>query len=112
MDISTLIGSVLSLARVWGGPRLGKMEYSRFLKGKRVSPFLIPRLIPNLAAGNVSISFKAKGANACLATACASGAHAIGEAFQRIQLGKEDAFACGGTEAAITPLTIADFHAT
>jgi 3-oxoacyl-[acyl-carrier-protein] synthase II len=68
-------------------------------------------LIPNLAAGNVSISFKAKGANACLATACASGAHAIGEAFQRIQLGKEDAIACGGTEAAITPLTIAGFHA-
>jgi 3-oxoacyl-[acyl-carrier-protein] synthase II len=81
------------------------------MKGKKVSPFLIPRLIPNLAAGNVSISFKARGANACLATACASGAHAIGEAFQRIQLGKEDAIACGGTEAAITPLTIAGFHA-
>jgi 3-oxoacyl-[acyl-carrier-protein] synthase II len=94
-----------------GGPQSWENEFSRFIKGKRVSPFLIPRLIPNLAAGNVSISFKAKGANACLATACASGAHAIGEAFQRIQLGKEDAMACGGTEAAITPLTIAGFHA-
>ena len=76
-----------------------------------MSPFLIPRLIPNLASGNVSISFKAKGANACLSTACASGAHAIGEAFSRIQLGKEDAIACGGTEASVTPLTIAGFHA-
>jgi 3-oxoacyl-[acyl-carrier-protein] synthase II len=94
-----------------GGPKSWENEFDRFLQGKKVSPFLIPRLIPNLAAGNVSISFKARGANACLATACASGAHAIGEAFQRIQLGKEDAIACGGTEAAITPLTIAGFHA-
>lgn len=103
--IGVIIGSGL------GGPQTWENEYARFMKGKKVSPFLIPRLIPNLAAGNVSISFKARGANACLATACASGAHAIGEAFQRIQLGKEDAFACGGTEAAITPLTIAGFHA-
>ncbi len=103
--VGVIIGSGM------GGPQSWEHEFSRFIKGKRVSPFLIPRLIPNLAAGNVSISFKAKGANACLATACASGAHAIGEAFQRIQLGKEDAMACGGTEAAITPLTIAGFHA-
>lgn len=103
--IGVIIGSGL------GGPKSWENEFHRFITGKRVSPFLIPRLIPNLAAGNVSISFKAKGANACLATACASGAHAIGEAFQRIQLGKEDAIACGGTEASITPLTIAGFHA-
>jgi 3-oxoacyl-[acyl-carrier-protein] synthase II len=103
--VGVIIGSGL------GGPQSWENEFDRFLKGKKVSPFLIPRLIPNLAAGNVSISFKARGANACLATACASGAHAIGEAFQRIQLGKEDAIACGGTEAAITPLTIAGFHA-
>lgn len=103
--IGVIIGTGL------GGPQTWEIEFKRFLKGRKVSPFLIPRLIPNLAAGNVSISFKAKGANACLATACASGAHAIGEAFQRIQLGREDAIACGGTEAAITPLTIAGFHA-
>jgi len=103
--VGVIIGSGL------GGPKTWEDEFKRFLQGKKVSPFLIPRLIPNLAAGNVSISFKAKGANACLATACASGAHAIGEAFQRIQLGKEDAFACGGTEAPITPLTVAGFHA-
>lgn len=103
--VGVIIGSGL------GGPKTWEKEFQRFLQGKKVSPFLIPRLIPNLAAGNVSISFQAKGANACLATACASGAHAIGEAFQRIQLGKEDAFACGGTEASITPLTVAGFHA-
>ena len=89
--VGVIIGSGL------GGPKTWEKEFQRFLQGKKVSPFLIPRLIPNLAAGNVSISFQAKGANACLATACASGAHAIGEAFQRIQLGKEDAIACGGT---------------
>jgi 3-oxoacyl-[acyl-carrier-protein] synthase II len=103
--VGVIIGSGM------GGPQSWENEFSRFIKGKKVSPFLIPRLIPNLAAGNVSISFRAKGANACIATACASGAHAIGEALQRIQLGKEDAIACGGTEAAITPLTIAGFHA-
>ncbi|MCK5196073.1 MAG: beta-ketoacyl-[acyl-carrier-protein] synthase II, partial [Desulfobulbaceae bacterium] len=103
--VGVIIGSGL------GGPQTWEREFKRFLQGKKVSPFLIPRLIPNLAAGNISISFKAKGANACLATACASGAHAIGEAFQRIQLGKEDAIACGGTEASITLLTMAGFHA-
>lgn len=103
--IGVIIGSGL------GGPRTWEIEFQRFLNGRKVSPFLIPRLIPNLAAGNISISFKAKGANACIATACASGAHAIGEAFQRIQLGKEDAIACGGTEASVTPLTVAGFHA-
>ena len=86
-------------------------EHLRLLAGKKVSPFLIPREIPNLAAGNISISFKAKGINACLSTACASGAHALGEAFQRIQISKEDAILCGGAEASITPLTVAGFHA-
>jgi 3-oxoacyl-[acyl-carrier-protein] synthase II len=103
--VGVIIGSGL------GGPKTWEKEFERFLQGKKVSPFLIPRLIPNLASGNVSISFKAKGANACLSTACASGAHAIGEAFSRIQLGKENAIVCGGTEASITPLTIAGFHA-
>ncbi len=103
--VGVMIGSGL------GGPKTWEKEFERFLQGKKVSPFLIPRLIPNLASGNVSISFKAKGANVCLSTACASGAHAIGESFQRIQLGKEDAIVCGGTEASLTPLTIAGFNA-
>lgn len=94
-----------------GGIQTLEREHLRLLAGKKVSPFLIPREIPNLAAGNISISFKAKGINACLSTACASGAHALGEAFQRIQIGKEDAILCGGAEASITPLTVAGFHA-
>ena len=94
-----------------GGIQTLENEFHRLLAGKKVSPFLIPREIPNLAAGNISISFKAKGINACIATACASGAHALGEAFQRIQTSKEDAILCGGAEASITPLTVSGFHA-
>lgn len=103
--VGVIIGSCM------GGPKTWESEFQRFISGKKVSPFLIPRLLPNLASGNVSISFKAKGANVCLATACASGAHTIGDAFSRIQLGKESAIVCGGTEASVTPLTIAGFHA-
>jgi 3-oxoacyl-[acyl-carrier-protein] synthase II len=76
---------------------------------KKVSPFLVPRLLPNLAAGNVSISFQAKGPNAALSTACAAGAHAIGAAFRSIQLGEAILMATGGAEAAITPLTLSGF---
>jgi 3-oxoacyl-[acyl-carrier-protein] synthase II len=94
-----------------GGIQTLETEFNRMLKGKKVSPFLIPREIPNLAAGNISISFKAKGINACLVTACASGTHASADAFQRIQTGKEDAILCGGAEASITPLVVAGFHA-
>jgi 3-oxoacyl-[acyl-carrier-protein] synthase II len=75
-----------------------------------VSPFLVPKMIPNLAAGNVSISFKAKGPNIALSTACAAGAHAIGMAYRSIQLGEADMMAAGGSEAAVTILTIAAFH--
>jgi 3-oxoacyl-[acyl-carrier-protein] synthase II len=94
-----------------GGLQTIEREYKRLLEGKKVSPFLIPREIPNLAAGNISISFKAKGINACLVTACASGTHASANAFQRIQTGKEDAILCGGAEASITILSVAGFHA-
>ena len=77
---------------------------------RRVSPFLVPKMIPNLAAGNVSISFKAKGPNMALSTACAAGAHAIGMAYRSIQMGEADLIATGGTEAAITLLTMAGFY--
>ncbi len=77
---------------------------------RRVSPFLVPKMIPNLAAGNVSISFKAKGPNIALSTACAAGSHAIGMALRSIQLGEADLMAAGGSEAAITPLTITGFY--
>ncbi len=76
---------------------------------RRVSPFLVPKMIPNLAAGNVSISFKAKGPNIALSTACAAGAHAIGMAYRSIALGEADMMAAGGSEAAVTILTLAAF---
>jgi 3-oxoacyl-[acyl-carrier-protein] synthase II len=77
---------------------------------RRVSPFLVPKMIPNLAAGNVSISFKAKGPNIALSTACAAGAHAIGMAYRSIQMGEADMMAAGGSEAAVTLLTITAFY--
>jgi 3-oxoacyl-[acyl-carrier-protein] synthase II len=77
---------------------------------RRVSPFLVPKMIPNLAAGNVSIRFKAKGPNIALSTACAAGAHAIGLAYRSIQLGEADLMAAGGTEAAVTVLTLTAFY--
>jgi len=77
---------------------------------RRVSPFLVPKMIPNLAAGNVSIRFKAKGPNMALSTACAAGAHAIGLAYRSIQLGEADLMAAGGTEAAVTILTMTAFY--
>jgi 3-oxoacyl-[acyl-carrier-protein] synthase II len=77
---------------------------------RRVSPFLVPKMIPNLAAGNVSIRFKAKGPNIALSTACAAGAHAIGMAYRSIQLGEADLMATGGSEAAVTILTMTAFY--
>jgi len=77
---------------------------------KKVSPFTVPKLLPNLAAGNVSISVQARGPNVAMATACAAGAHAIGAAYRSIQLGETDMMAAGGSEAAITPLTLTGFY--
>jgi 3-oxoacyl-[acyl-carrier-protein] synthase II len=77
---------------------------------KRVSPFLVPKMIPNLAAGNVSISFKAKGPNIAISTACAAGSHAIGMAYRSIQMGEADMMAAGGSEAALTLLTLTGFY--
>jgi 3-oxoacyl-[acyl-carrier-protein] synthase II len=76
---------------------------------RRVSPFFIPMLIANLAAGHISMRFGARGPNSCVTTACAAGTHSIGEAFRLIQRGDADAMIAGGSESAITPLTIAGF---
>ena len=77
----------------------------------RVSPFTVPMMIPNMAAGLVSIRFGAEGPNRCTVSACASGADAIGDAFRIIQRGDADLMLAGGTEAAITPFAIAAFAA-
>jgi len=92
---------------------VGQVEhYTRILdeRGyKRVTPFFIPMIIPNMAAGQVAILFGAKGPNLAVCTACAAGNHAIGETYRMIKNGLIDVAICGGTESLITPLTIAGF---
>ncbi len=78
---------------------------------KRVSPFFIPLLIGNMAPGMISIQFGAKGPNSSVATACAAGAHAIGDAYEIIKHGKADAMITGGVESVITRTCIAGFGA-
>lgn len=78
---------------------------------KRVSPFFIPYAIPNMAAGVVSMRHNLRGPNLCTTTACASGTHAVGEAYQAIQCDQADLMLCGGAEAVISPLGIASFMA-
>ena len=75
----------------------------------RVSPFTVPMMIPNMATGLAAIAVGAKGPSSAVATACAAGSNAIGDAFQLLQLGKADAMICGGAESAITPLGVAGF---
>jgi len=78
---------------------------------KKLRPFLIPMLIVNEASGHVSICFNLKGPNSCVATACASGNHAIGDALRIIQYGDADVMIAGGTEGAVTPMGIGGFCA-
>ncbi len=75
----------------------------------RVSPFTVPMMIPNMATGLAAIALGAKGPSSAIATACAAGSNAIGDAFRLLQLGKADAMLCGGAEASITPLGVAGF---
>jgi 3-oxoacyl-[acyl-carrier-protein] synthase II len=77
----------------------------------RITPFFIPMLIANLASGQIAILFGPKGPNTCVVTACATGAHCIGDAFRAIVYGDAEAMITGGTEANITPLTIGGFNA-
>jgi 3-oxoacyl-[acyl-carrier-protein] synthase II len=76
---------------------------------KRVSPFFVPMFIPDIAAGLISIRYGAKGPNYATVSACASSAHAVGDAFRCIQRGDADILISGGTEASVTPLAIAGF---
>jgi 3-oxoacyl-[acyl-carrier-protein] synthase II/nodulation protein E len=103
---------------VWIGSGIGGMEtyedqFNVFLtKGtRRVSPFFIPMMIPDMASGQVSILTGAKGPNGCTVTACASGANSIGDAFKIIQRGDAKAMITGGAEAPITSMALAGFSA-
>lgn len=88
-------------------------EHKRLLeKGPgRINPLLVPLMITNMAAGNVSIQFGLKGKSINVVTACATGTHSIGEAFRTIQVGDADVMVAGGTESAITPIGIGGFTA-
>ncbi len=94
-----------------GGLRVMETQNENLItKGPRkVSPFTIPMMIANMAAGLTAIHTGAKGPNSCTVTACAAGSHAIGDAFRLIQGGYANAMICGGAEAAVTPLSYAGF---
>ncbi|MBN2374102.1 beta-ketoacyl-ACP synthase II [bacterium] len=103
--IGVLIGSGI------GGMQAIEKHHSILLeKGpRRISPFFIPMSIINMASGTVSMYFGIKGPNSSVVTACATGTHAIGDAFRIIQRGDADAMIAGGTESVITPLAVAGF---
>ena len=77
----------------------------------RVSPFFVPQLTANMASGYVSMRFGARGPNSCVVTACATGSHALGEAYRLLQRGDADVMLAGGSEAPVTPLGLAGFRA-
>ena len=105
--IGVLIGSGI------GSLYIIEKEHKVYLqKGpSKLSPFLIPMLIVNEAAGQVAITFGLKGPNSCVATACASGSHAIGDAFKILERGDADVMVCGGTESCVTHLGMGGFCA-
>jgi 3-oxoacyl-[acyl-carrier-protein] synthase II len=105
--VGTIIGSGI------GGLQTIEKEHTVLEQNgpRRLSPFTIPAVLPNLAAGQVSIRFKARGPISCPVTACAAGTSAIGMAFRMVKDGYADAMIAGGVEAAITPLGLAGFNA-
>jgi 3-oxoacyl-[acyl-carrier-protein] synthase II len=106
-QIGVIVGTGLG-----GLPTLEKYHKVLLEKGPgRISPFFIPMLIANLASGQIAIQFGPKGPNTCVVTACATGAHCIGDAFRAIVYGDAEAIIAGGAEANITPLTVAGFNA-
>ncbi|WP_404351954.1 beta-ketoacyl-ACP synthase II [Sutcliffiella horikoshii] len=101
---------------VWVGSGIGGMEtfeqqYKTFLEkgARRVSPFFVPMMIPDMATGQISIALGAKGVNSCTVTACATGTNSIGDAFKVIQRGDADVMISGGTEAPLTEMSFAGF---
>jgi 3-oxoacyl-[acyl-carrier-protein] synthase II len=105
--VGVIIGSGIG-----GLPLIEEMHSKLLERGPgRISPFFIPGLIVNLASGHISIRFGARGPNSAPATACATGAHAIGDAYRVIQRDEADVMFAGGTEAVVTPLAIGGFAA-
>ena len=96
-----------------GGFDVIEREHSKFLHGGpgKISPFFIPAAIVNLAAGNVSIRYGAKGPNSATATACSASAHAVGDAFKIIQRCDAEVMIAGGAEASVTPMGVGGFAA-
>src|SRR4029450_10301433 len=96
-----------------GGFTTIEREHKALLEGgpRKISPFFIPSAIINLAAGQVSIRFGAKGPNSATCTACSASAHAIGDAYEIIRRGTADVMIAGGSEAAITPMSVGGFGA-
>lgn len=106
-QIGVIVGTGLG-----GLPSIEKYHKVLLERGPgRITPFFIPMLIANLASGQIAIQFGPKGPNTCVVTACATGAHCIGDAFRAIVYGDAEAMITGGTEANITPLTIGGFNA-
>ena len=106
---SEMVGALVG-AGLGGLPEIERNHSELVEKGpRRVSPFFIPRSIANLAPGQISILFNARGPNACTVTACATGTHSIGDAYRIIERGDADAMFAGGAESTITPLAVAGF---
>ena len=110
-DVAPRVG--VFIASGIGGFTTIEREHKAMLDGgpRRLSPFFIPSAIINLAAGQVSIRFGAKGPNSATCTACSASAHAVGDAFEIIKRGEADVMIAGGSEAAITPLGVGGFAA-
>ncbi|MBN1574901.1 MAG: beta-ketoacyl-ACP synthase II [Chitinispirillaceae bacterium] len=104
-QVGTIVGSGI------GGLSTLETEHTKLIERgpSRVSPFLIPMMIPDMTAGRISMQYGFKGPNYAVVSACASGAHAIGDAFMLIKCGMADAIVAGGTEAVITPTSFAGF---
>lgn len=94
-----------------GGIGIWEREHTKFMERgpKRVSPMLIPMMIPDMAAGAISIEYGIRGPNYCTVSACASGAHAVGSSFELVKHGKADIMITGGAESAVTGFAIAGF---
>ncbi|MEE9617616.1 MAG: beta-ketoacyl-ACP synthase II [Anaerolineae bacterium] len=99
--IGTAIGGILTL--------LKNYDVLQKSGSRRVSPFMVPMMMPNAASGTVAITYGLRGPNLSIASACATGSHAIGEAAEVIRRGDAEVMICGGSEAVITPLTLSAF---